>query len=824
MPPTPYQRLLSALLLPAAAWLALSALQVPREAYTGLGVLGDRVAAVDPGSPAERAGIRPGDRLAELAPSAGPPAVGLDPRSELRPGVPVVLTRVRDGRSSRVWLAPTALPDGPRRLHMGLLVVASGFLLLGSWVWSERRDALTRAFWLLCASFSVLLAGPLHAPRGWADALDLVYTGVQLVLPALFVHFFALFPDPGRHARAPLGARVAYVVAFGLLAAWAIATFARGLVRGPVFELLQLASGVWLAVGVFAGIALFLAAFARHPDRDARRRLRVALAGTVLGAAPLALVIASRTLAPGTSIPGERLSPFATLLVPASFAWAIAVHRVFDFRVALRAVAGLLALVLGGLALFAAAGALAAVGLPTVSHGAIGAALVAILFVSARVDPLRSVLGEWSARVVPIADERALLAWRPPADAVREGSAAALLESACDAVMLALRLDGCAAIRTGPGAPAMVAQAGARRFLSLSPAWVGTAAALAGPRALHELKTTAEDQEALELAGIHWTLSVPGEPPPAVLLLGRRLTGSWLDQHEARELERFAEHLGVAMENAELRREARTRGLMDRELEVAHDIQVRRLPRRAPVFPTLDCAAASLSSEAVGGDFYDFLQDAPRAFTLAVGDAAGHGVPAALVQAGVQARFRDAAVHARTPADVLAALNRQLAALDQPDRFMGLLCARVDVAAGLVRVANAGLTPPLVRRADGRAEELTAGGLLLGVSADATYETTALELGPGDLLVVYTDGLSEARRGGQMFGPEGVRRVLDRSAHRRAADIVDELLNAVRAWTDEPMDDVTLVVIKQITRPLPARGRIARPALKLEPIPADTPR
>jgi sigma-B regulation protein RsbU (phosphoserine phosphatase) len=288
-------------------------------------------------------------------------------------------------------------------------------------------------------------------------------------------------------------------------------------------------------------------------------------------------------------------------------------------------------------------------------------------------------------------------------------------------------------------------------------------------------------------------------PARALLLLGRRLSGTWLGRIEARELERFAEHVDVALENAELRRAARTRGALERELQVAHAMQVNLLPRRAPVYPTLDCAATAVSSESVGGDYYDFVETSPRDFTLAVGDAAGKGVPAALVLARVQAHFRDEARRAGSPGALLKALNRELVGLDQPEKFMGLLCARVDVRTARVWFANAGLTPPLIRRRAGRFEELTAGGVLLGVSGDATYPDVGVELGAGDVVVLYTDGLTEARRGDELFGVERVRRSLEAGGTRRAADILEGLLAAVRDFADGPLDDLTVVVLRQIT-------------------------
>jgi sigma-B regulation protein RsbU (phosphoserine phosphatase) len=125
----------------------------------------------------------------------------------------------------------------------------------------------------------------------------------------------------------------------------------------------------------------------------------------------------------------------------------------------------------------------------------------------------------------------------------------------------------------------------------------------------------------------------------------------------------------------------------------------------------------------------------------------------------------------------------------------------VDATAATVRFANAGVGPVMVRRAGGRFEERREGGILLGVQPQARYEMAAVELQAGDVVVLATDGLVEASRDGALFGVEGVAEVLGRCAHRRAADIVEELLRAVRAHADGPLDDLTIVVLKQLARP-----------------------
>lgn len=801
---------LSVLLLPVTAALLWIALGLPQRASTGFVLRGDRVEEVAPGGPADRAGIAVGDRLLPSDPSAVWARSTSGLTAGLEPGRATVLTLLRQNRPTSVRLVPEALPRADFRLLAILLMVACGFLLLASVVWSERRDALTRGFFLLSLAFAVLVA-PLPQWRSPSAALgyEALYTGITLFLPALFIHFFVLFPESERPTGA-LGAVVTAAYAFAtLLYAALVAPLALPAELRPDVEpfvtAIESASALWFALGVLAAAGLFVRSFRATRDRDARRRLRVALAGTVLGVAPLAAVVLMRSFAPGTPVPGERVAVVATLLVPASFAWAIVVHRIFDVRVALRAVAFVGALALGGVLTLVASDRVAELRgramADRVSAGAlvvmaIGAALAgsAVAWLRPRaIGPLVPVRAPAGGAAGDAGSGEV-----PPAVAPR--TLEDLLATTCRRIADDLRLAGCAALDlTGPRPRLLAATHGMAPVIgpAFGTVWRGSR----GVTAIDQVDLEAADRDALEDVGVRWLLPVGDAPVRAVLLLGRRLAGAWLGTHEQRELERFAAHLDVAVENFELRRTASTHVAYDRELREARSIQTRFLPRRIPVYPTLDCAAAAHSCEAVGGDYYDFIETGGRDFTLAVGDAAGHGVPAALLLAGVQARFRHDARQGLGPSALLGALNRQLVQLETPEKFVGLLCARVDVRHGRIGFANAGLTPPLVRRADGRFEEVRDGGVLLGVRADAVYRDAWRDLGRGDVAVVYTDGLTEAQRGDELFGVERVQDVLDAHAGRRASEILAALITAVRGFADRPLDDLTVVVLKQLTDP-----------------------
>ncbi len=682
--------------------------------------------------------------------------------------------------------------------------MASGFVLIGGWVWSERRDAMTRTFLLVCLSFAWLLAPPPMSSFSLiVQVHTLVLAAISLFLPVLLVHFFALFPESRAPGRMLEITRASYGVATILFVVTVAVIFIEALY--PAQVVIQAVAALWFAAGVLASLLLFGAPLRRAANPDVRRRLRVAFVGTVLGAGPLAAMVVARTVTPDAKMPGEVEVVLLTLLVPASFAWSAVVHSIFDFRVALRIGMVVLVMALGGAGVLVAAEWLGT-RWPDFGTGLSGGALALMTLGAAMVGPASPWLRRMAEKVLPEPSHLTLEGWAAR-EAHRGGeSESALLADACEVVARHLHADGCVMLsRNGAGTLREAARSGdGIRGLPEILDLVEAGLTRPGVQSIEEAELDPRVHEHLAGAGVRWLLPI-GAPPRAVMLVGRRLAGSWLDRRESFGLERFALHLDVALENATLRREASSRGHLDRELKEAGAIQAHLLPRRAPVHPTLDCAAAALAGGTVGGDYYDFVEGPAREFTLAVGDAAGSGVPAALVLAGVQARFRSEAKRGLQPSQILASLNQELVALDRPEKFMSLLCARVEVRSGRIWFANAGLTPPLVWRRDGRCEEVTGGGVLLGVSAGAHYSDLGVDLGAGDLVLLYSDGLVEARRGDEMFGTEGILKVLGQGPYRRASDLLKALLEGVRGFADRPLDDITVVVLRQLAGPLAGR-------------------
>jgi sigma-B regulation protein RsbU (phosphoserine phosphatase) len=247
--------------------------------------------------------------------------------------------------------------------------------------------------------------------------------------------------------------------------------------------------------------------------------------------------------------------------------------------------------------------------------------------------------------------------------------------------------------------------------------------------------------------------------------------------------------------------EAAVRRKLAAELAVAADIQRRLVPDGPPRLPGWQVAGLSRPHGEVGGDYFDFVpRSDPARRLLALGDVAGKGPGAALLAASLHAAVRAQARVCGGLAEVLAEVNRYLCESTPANKFATLFAAEVEADSGRVRFANAGHPPPLVARRDGRVESLAPGGLPLGIRPEARYAEQALDLAPGDTLVIYSDGASERlAESGEEFGLARLSEVVAAGRGLPAATLLDRIGFALRrfAGAAPPDDDLTLVVARR---------------------------
>ncbi len=289
--------------------------------------------------------------------------------------------------------------------------------------------------------------------------------------------------------------------------------------------------------------------------------------------------------------------------------------------------------------------------------------------------------------------------------------------------------------------------------------------------------------------------------------IGVLMINTWqpwlLNEDEVRFLRLMANQAAIAIEKARLHREEIERQRLERELAIGRQIQLGLLPKDCPVVPGWEFAAVYQAARQVGGDFYDFpeLPGEPGRLGLVIADVADKGVPAALMMALSRAMVRTATADGRGPSAALGLANELILKHSQTDLFVSAFYATLDTRGGRLTYANAGHNRPLwVQISSGEIQELAARGIVLGVLEDIELEEREIDVAPGDLLVFYTDGVTEAMNtDGQQFGRERLRAAVAATPEASAQHIIAAVVDAVRAFTgDAPQsDDLTLLVVKR---------------------------
>jgi len=285
----------------------------------------------------------------------------------------------------------------------------------------------------------------------------------------------------------------------------------------------------------------------------------------------------------------------------------------------------------------------------------------------------------------------------------------------------------------------------------------------------------------------------------AVLLAGK-VAGGVFTASDQKLLTTVAGQAAIAIQNRRLVAEVRATERLRRDLEIARHIQASLLPAAPPALPGVDLAGHCFPAASIGGDYYDFLIVGDQV-DLILADVSGHNVGAALLMAATRSVLRAQALADQSPAQVLAHVNRAMNDdLSRAESFITGFLARYRPADGSLRYANAGHNPPyLYRAATGQGERLDTAGIVLGVLPDMPFAEGQTTLAPGDVLVMYTDGVTEGlNRAGVPFGEARLQRVVSEVAHGAAQSIANAILTAVRDYGRgvEQYDDISLVVMK----------------------------
>jgi phosphoserine phosphatase RsbU/P len=272
---------------------------------------------------------------------------------------------------------------------------------------------------------------------------------------------------------------------------------------------------------------------------------------------------------------------------------------------------------------------------------------------------------------------------------------------------------------------------------------------------------------------------------------------------------------------------------LEREIEIAAEVQAQLFPRRVPELATAEIAAECRAARGVAGDYYDYVAITPGLVALALGDVSGKGISASLVMSNLQASLRAqttilaerlrvaeravvASVGGQTGEleppcgvtgsdracaveEIVASINAHLYQSTEANRFVTLFLALYDDHARGLRYTNAGHNAPVLIRADGRYERLDVGGTVVGAFDFARYEESAVTLAPGDLLLVFSDGISEAQNAtGAEYGEQRLIEYARSQRTHTAAELRQAIFTEIEHWSGarERDDDQTVVILK----------------------------
>jgi sigma-B regulation protein RsbU (phosphoserine phosphatase) len=326
------------------------------------------------------------------------------------------------------------------------------------------------------------------------------------------------------------------------------------------------------------------------------------------------------------------------------------------------------------------------------------------------------------------------------------------------------------------------------------------AAPLGEDRSVSELSDP-ELREFLNRVGIEIVVPLRSESLEGALLLGPRASGSALSGEDREFLRSLASQAAAVMDNLRLTREWIEKQKIEKEMALAREIQRGLLPDQEPRIEGWDIAGINIPCLTVGGDYFDYLDRGGGRHWLVIADVSGKGTGAALLMASAQAAVHAlAGLGAISLEDLAERLNEIVYQSTEVNRYVTAFFSCLEESTGELEFVNAGHCYPILMRRGGRVERLVEGGPVIGLLQDLSVNAGRTRLEPGDLLVMYTDGLSETRNAeGEEFDEERVLELLRETKGRPSREIVAKLVAGVRVFAAEAglSDDLTLMVVQR---------------------------
>ena len=286
-----------------------------------------------------------------------------------------------------------------------------------------------------------------------------------------------------------------------------------------------------------------------------------------------------------------------------------------------------------------------------------------------------------------------------------------------------------------------------------------------------------------------------------VLAVGSKISGADFDESDLEFLTTLGNQAMTSLENARLFEETLEKQRMEEELNLARSIQQGLLPSELPRLQNYDIAAINIPSRHVGGDYFDVIPISENVYGICIADVSGKGAGAALLMANLQASLRALAPSEIPLGEKVSRINNLIFQNTAMDKFITFFYGELDTTKNTFTYCNAGHNPPYKVSRDGKVVELMVGGIVLGMMADMIFETATVVLTPGDRVVLFTDGITEAMNSKEEeFGENRVKELVQKNPTFSAKALMEAIVTGVKDFSGEitHADDITMVVIKAI--------------------------
>lgn len=781
------------------------------------------IVSVTPAGPAERAGVMVGDRIWAIE--------GQNISSMVDYWVTIAGEyRLRSRsyllRRQGMLLTVDVTPERPSQARMvwgySLWISGLAFFLIGWWVLSRRRDPVARNFFVLCLIFTFFLGDiPDWPAAGYMTVKEITRDLVQLLWPAFFLRFLLHFPSPGKlpsHQKRRHRLLLLPVLPLFLLSLYAQVSRLDPSISRFV-ALLQNVIFLYFAIYFVAALIIFARKVLRRDRPIQHTKMRVVLFGLVCGLTPFLAGAFLGSFFPDVPIARWEYLGFSLLLVPLSFGLAILRYGALDTAFVIRhgmTYAAMTALLL--LVYFVVVGLL---GDFLTEHFHVDTqplTLATVATTALVILPVRRSVQGWIDRAfypARRANRAAILALGHELSGLIDSKSAA--ETLLTRLAALYRPERLSLFLSTDGDDLFREVAGVCDGQPVRPVFsLPRDSSLAHHMDLARRPIFTEDFEVVEsgagleresasfLQRLACELLVPlitGNQLSGFLSFGPKGSGALYSQDDLTNLRLLSIQAAALLESRRLYQESLARKQLETELTVAQEIQSRLLPTESLTLPGIRICGRMDSCHEVGGDYFDYFPLDSETIGFAIADVSGKGIPAALLMTTLRVALHGEAIRYRSPEQVVSRLNHALSNLTSESQFICFFYGTYSIGDRRLRFCNAGMDPPILFR-HGRPyrETLSKGGPVLGVNREHRYRCGTLTLNEGDLMLCFTDGLTEqTNENGEFFDSERLIDTIEAGLAQPIEQLRETIFAAVSQFGGlERSDDRTVMILRII--------------------------